>query len=140
MISVLVNFQRAFAAAPSVLLGWCGTSIYLRIPPRRRRTDTLAQFLSIHLPPRAPSHPRLGFTGGVHLCIYLCHDRSPSHGRRFVYDCFFLHIYLASPKRRRTGLSVHLCGHLPYVTKHMRFPLACGGASDWLVKGLLMGL
>ena len=33
LISVLVNFQRAFAAAPSVLLGRRGTSIYLRIPP-----------------------------------------------------------------------------------------------------------
>ena len=33
LISVLVNFQRAFAVAPSALPGWCGASIYRRIPP-----------------------------------------------------------------------------------------------------------
>ena len=122
LISVLVNFQRAFAVAPSALPGWCGASIYRRIPPRApSHRCVCAISVCLSAPSRAPSHPRLGFTGGVHLCIYLCHAWSPSHGRRFACDLFFLHIYLTSPTRRHTSLSSHLCGHVSYVTQRRRF-------------------
>ena len=81
LISVLVNFQREFAAAPSVLLGRRGTSIYLRIPPP------------------APSHRCV-----CAISVYL--SAPPGRRRTLGLASLVASIYVsirATPGRRRTG-------------------------------------
>ena len=121
MISVLVNIQKAFAAAPSALLGWRGVSMYLHISPQapsHRYVCASSVRLSAHPPGAVAPSARLAWRGAsIHVSMP---PRSPSHRRMLQFQIRLLPIYLPSPRRRRTGPSARLRGHLSYVTKCMR--------------------
>ena len=93
--------------------------------PGRRRTDASAQFLSIYLPPRGAVAPSaLSLVASIYVVPRPVAVARAQICTRILFSAH----HLTSPARRRTSLSAHFCGHVSYVTQHVRFSngVRCG--------------